>query len=67
MTPSLRAGVARRGRITIGSKHEGRDELSSARWLRQEPLDERTIGGHFLNSRVAADSHLMGAIRQEGS
>ena len=33
--PSLRAGVARRGK-------KGRDDPSSARWLRQEPFDERS-------------------------
>ena len=37
-----------------GTKHEGRDEPSIARWLRQEPFDERSarmempLGGAFF-------------------
>ena len=54
-TPSLRARVERRRRKTKGKKHEGRDEPSSARWLRDEIFERHTtttqnakIGQNFV-------------------
>ena len=68
--PSLRAGVARRRRIKKKEKHLTTKCLvalwaSSARWLRDEPFDERSAQNatsvHFFELPDGCGSHLMGA------